>query len=215
MGYMTKLDAVNQMLISAGEGIVSDLENKSGVDTSVCEFMLEQKIVDYQMRGLANNQQQQCYETSNKDKTIELPNNVLSGWLISTHTNSKGDQIRGIVRGANPPYLYNLTDNTKEWSENVEYKVYLVLKFDWEDMDTNVQKAIVMQAAREYQMLSQGDGDVDNYLAQLSMYYDSQAKGSDNTQKRYNIFSGPESSVTGAVNRNRTWNYNRYRYPTT
>ena len=58
MGYMTRLDAVNQMLISAGEGIVSDLENKSGVDTSICEFMLDQKIVDYQMRGLANNQQQ-------------------------------------------------------------------------------------------------------------------------------------------------------------
>tara|TARA_R110002051_G_scaffold84993_3_gene150296 strand:+ start:220 stop:867 length:648 start_codon:yes stop_codon:yes gene_type:complete len=213
MGYMTRLDAVNQMLISSGEGIVSDLENKSGVDTSVCEFMLDQKIVDYQMRGLANNQQQQTYETSTSDKTIELPNNVLSGWLISNHSNSNGGLIRGIVRGANPPYLYNSTDNTKEWDTNIKYVVYLVLKYDWVDMDTNIQKAIVMQAAREYQMLSQGDGDVDNYLAQLSLYYDSQAKGSDNSQKRYNIFAGPESSVTGAVSRNNTWNYNRYRYP--
>ena len=213
MGYMTRLDAVNQMLISAGEGIVSDLESKSGVDTSVCEFMLDQKIVDYQMRGLANNQQNIIYTPSDKDKTIKLPNNVLSGWLISTHINSNGNEIRGIVRGANPPYLYNLTDNTKQWSPNTNYEVYLVLKFDWEDMDTNVQKAIVMQAAREYQMLSQGDGDVDNYLAQLSLFYDSQAKGSDNSQKRYNIFTGPESSVTGAVNRNQTMDYNRYRYP--
>ena len=211
MGYMTKLDAVNQMLISAGEGIVSDLENQGSVDTSIAEFMLEQKIVDYQMRGLANNQVQNKYKPDS-GLTIDLPNNTLSGWLISTHINSDGDHIRGIVRG-NPPYLYNLTDNTKQWEENIEYTVYLVLKFDWEDMDTNVQKAIVLQASREYQMLSQGDGDVDNYLAQLALYYDSQAKGSDNSQKRYNIFNGPESSVTGAVNRNRTWNYNRYRYP--
>lgn len=213
MGYMTRLDAVNQMLISAGEGIVSDLENKSGVDTSVCEFMLDQKIVDYQMRGLANNQVKKTYKTATNDKTIELPNNTLSGWLISTHLNSDGDQIRGVVRGTNPPYLYNLTDMTKEWDVNIEYDLYLVLKYDWEDMDTNVQKAIVLQAAREYQMLSQGDGDVDNYLAQLSMFYDSQAKGSDNSQKRYNIFAGPESSVVNAVNRNRVFNYNRHRYP--
>lgn len=211
MGYMTKLDAVNQMLISSGEGVVSDLENQGSVDTSVAEFMLEQKIIDYQMRGLANNQVQNKYKVDS-GLTIDLPNNTLSGWLISTHINSNGDPIRGIVRG-NPPYLYNLTDNTAQWEKNSEYVVYLVLKFEWEDMDTNIQKAIVMQAAREYQMLSQGDGEVDNYLAQLSLYYDSQAKGSDNSQKRYNIFSGPESSITGAVNRNRTWNSNRYRYP--
>ena len=205
MGYMTKLDAVNQMLISAGEGIVSDLENQGSVDTSIAEFMLEQKIVDYQMRGLANNQINKTYKVDS-GLTIELPNNTLSGWLTSTHINSDGDHIRGIIRG-NPPYLYNLTDNTKQWKENTEYYVYLVLKFEWEDMDTNVQKAIVMQSSREYQMLSQGDGDVDNYLAQLSLYYDSQAKGSDNSQKRYNIFNGPESSVNNAVSRNSSLMY--------
>ena len=213
MGYMTRLDAVNQMLIAAGEGIVSDLENKSGVDTNIAEFMLDQKVVDYQMRGLANNQMQRTYKTADNDKTIELPNNTLSGWLLSVHRNTNGDQIRGVVRGSLPPYLYNLTDMTKEWDTDIEYTLYLVLKYDWVDMDTNVQKAIVLQAAREYQMLSQGDGDVDNYLAQLSTFYDSQAKGSDFSQKRYNIFAGPESSVVNAVNRNRVFNSNRYRYP--
>ena len=213
MGYMTRLDAVNQMLIASGEGIVSDLENKSGVDTNIAEFMLDQKVVDYQMRGLANNQMQRTYKTADNDKTIELPNNTLSGWLLSVHRNTNGDQIRGVVRGSLPPYLYNLTDMTKEWDTDIEYTLYLVLKYDWVDMDTNVQKAIVLQAAREYQMLSQGDGDVDNYLAQLSTFYDSQAKGSDFSQKRYNIFAGPESSVVNAVNRNRVFNSNRYRYP--
>ena len=210
---MTRLDAVNQMLIAAGEGIVSDLENKSGVDTNIAEFMLDQKVVDYQMRGLANNQMQRTYKTADNDKTIELPNNTLSGWLLSVHRNTNGDQIRGTIRGTSPPYLYNLTEETKEWDTNTEYVVYVVLKFEWEDMDTNIQKAIVLQAAREYQMLSQGDGDVDNYLAQLSAYYDSQAKGSDNSQKRYNIFAGPESSVVNAVNRNKLFNYNRNRFP--
>lgn len=211
MGYMTRLDAVNQMLISAGEGIVSDLENQGSVDTSIAEFMLDQKIVDYQMRGLANNQiKKKCKVDSSLE--IKLPNNTLSGWLTSTHINNDGHQIRGTIRG-NPPYLYNLTDDTKDWKTDTDYYVYLVLKFDWEDMDTNVQKAISLQASREYQMLSQGDGDVDDYLAQLSLYYDSMAKGSDDSQKRYNILNGPETSVFNAVNRNRIFNTNWYRYP--
>ena len=199
MGYITRLDAVNQMLISSGENIVSDLENQSGVDTSIAEFMLDQKIVDYQMRGLANNQVNRKYKpTSNGE--IELPNNTLSGWLTSHHVNEDNDKIRGVING-NPPFLFNFTDNTSIWNTDEEYHVYLVLKLDWVDMDTSVQKAIIMQAAREYQMMSQGDGNVDNYLAQLSLYYESQAKGSDNSQKKYNIFNGPEGSIVNAVNR--------------
>jgi len=199
MGYMTRLDAVNQMLIASGENIVSDLENQSGVDTSIAEFMLDQKIIDYQMRGLANNQINRTYSIESKGE-IELPQNTLSGWLTSTHKNKDNKQIRGVIKG-NPPYLYNFTDDTTLWDADTEYNVYLVLKLEWEDMDTSVQKAIVMQAAREYQMMSQGDGDVDSYLAQLSLYYESQAKGSDNSQKRYNIFNGPENSISNAVNR--------------
>ena len=42
MGQMTRLDAVNQMLLAAGEAIVSDLENQSGVDTSIAEYLLDQ-----------------------------------------------------------------------------------------------------------------------------------------------------------------------------
>ena len=199
MGYMTRLDAINKMLIASGENIVSDLENQSGVDTSIAEFMLDQKIIDYQMRGLANNQLNRSY-TPGANGEIELPLNTLSGWLTSSHTNKDGEQIRGVIKG-NPPYLFNFTDDTSLWESTGEYHVYLVLKLDWEDMDTSVQQAIIMQAAREYQMMSQGDGDVDNYLAQLSLYYEAAAKGQDNSQKRYNILNGPENSISNAVNR--------------
>jgi len=198
MGYMTRLDAVNKMLISSGENIVNDLENQSGVDTNIAEFMLDQKVIDYQMRGLANNQINRCYKITAKGE-IELPHNTLSGWLTSTHTDSDNKQIRGVIKG-NPPYLYNFTNDTTFWEPD-EYNVYLVLKLEWEDMDTSVQQAIVIQAAREYQMMSQGDGDVDSYLAQTGMYYESQAKGADASQKRYNIFNGPENSISNAINR--------------
>ena len=56
MGAMTRLDAVNQMLLYAGEMIVSDLEGDSGIDTSIAVFLLDSKAQDYQQRGLAENQ---------------------------------------------------------------------------------------------------------------------------------------------------------------
>jgi len=32
MGYITKLDAVNNMMLAAGESLVADLEEASGID---------------------------------------------------------------------------------------------------------------------------------------------------------------------------------------
>ena len=54
MGQMTRLDAVNQMLLAAGEAIVSDLENQSGVDTSIAS-LLDQYNQDFQLED-ANNE---------------------------------------------------------------------------------------------------------------------------------------------------------------
>mgnify|MGYP003349950574 FL=1 len=55
MGYLSKLDAVNMMMLSAGESLVADLEEASGIDTGIAEFLLEQVSLDYQLRGLAEN----------------------------------------------------------------------------------------------------------------------------------------------------------------
>ena len=55
MGYITRLDAINEMLLAAGETLVSDLDESSGVDTSIAEFILDKVSEEYQFRGLAHN----------------------------------------------------------------------------------------------------------------------------------------------------------------
>ena len=57
MGDISKLDAVNHMLLMAGESLVSDLDDNSGLDTETALFCLEQFTKDFQLRGIANNQQ--------------------------------------------------------------------------------------------------------------------------------------------------------------
>ena len=55
MGAITRIDAVNQMLLAAGESLVADLDEASGVDTGIAEFMLDRATEDFQMRGLTGN----------------------------------------------------------------------------------------------------------------------------------------------------------------
>ena len=55
MGFITRLQAVNQMLLTSGENLVSDLEGASGIDTGIAQNILEQCSLDFQMRGMANN----------------------------------------------------------------------------------------------------------------------------------------------------------------
>ena len=62
-------------------------------------------------------------------------------------------------------------------------------------MATSIQKAITMQAAREYQMMSNGDSGTDNYLAQLEAKYTAKAKGEDAKDKGASILSNGTQPV--------------------
>ena len=72
MGMISKLDAVNHMLLMAGESLVSDLDENSGLDTETAEFVLNQYIRDFQMRGLANNKFIKKYTLTEKGQ-VTLP----------------------------------------------------------------------------------------------------------------------------------------------
>ena len=193
MGAYTKLQAINEMLLHAGESTVADLNGSGGVDTSIAESILDQKTLDAQARGLANNITVRTI-TLDSMGTALLPADAMSATCITDIQSARDDvsYARITTRGweAGNPYLYNLTDGTKNIkamdASLTAVSVEVILEVDWEDMDTPVQKDITMQAARQYQMLSQGDGAVDNYLAQLEAYYGAKAKGADTRAKNYN-----------------------------
>lgn len=195
MGAMTKLSAVNQMLLYSGESIVADLEGASGVDTSIAEFILDSKTVDYSERGLANNQRIERV-TPDADGRIKVRTDALSVNMITfcpAETEPlKGQGSRISTRGG---YLFNLTDNTQYFDTTKEYDLGYVLEIDWDDMETPIQKAITMQAAREYQMLSQGDPGSDAYIANLEAQYTAKAKGYDVRTKGYSILANGDNAV--------------------
>jgi hypothetical protein len=206
MGDIAKLDAVNHMLLMAGESLVSDLDNDSGLDTETAEFVLEQFTRDFQLRGVANNRYIKKTTLTSKGQ-LTLPADTLSAEIVSSHSNDDGYNIIGVVRGnSTDKYLYNVTDQTDQWKANVEYRYELILGLSWEKMDTPVQRAILSSAARQYQMVTQGDGDADTYLSNLESYYMSKGIAADLDDRRRSVFTAGTDKLRAARNRRDYYN---------
>tara|TARA_R100000152_G_C6781501_1_gene216109 strand:- start:1654 stop:2385 length:732 start_codon:yes stop_codon:yes gene_type:complete len=228
MGALLKQDAVNQMLLASGETMVNDLTTDAGVDTSVAEFMLDQVTMDWQLRGIAENQIESYYlpDSANNDK-IALKQGTASSTngatiyaeLVSTHwsdydPNGRPSQkIMGIIRhdgagaGGNSSYrpiLYNITEDTSAWRtppNGGRYHVLERIKLSWEDQNTSIQQGITAQAARQYQMLTTGDGDVDRMLGMREEMSRMRARAGDISHKQRNIFVGGDRAIRRAAER--------------
>ena len=197
MGALSRLDAVNEMLLQSGEALVSDLDGQSGVDTSIAEHILDQKITEFAMRGIAQNMAVRKF-TPEESGRILLPTDTLSARVVSYTgvaddtanelVQSLGDnlQIYGLS-GDTTPYVFNVGTGTDIFNSDAECTIKLVFDISFENMDVSIQKAVVYTAARAYQMLSQGDPAADQYLSQMESYYEGKAKGWDNTSKNRNV----------------------------
>jgi hypothetical protein len=206
MGFITKLQAVNQMLLTSGENLVADLQNASGIDTGIAQNVLEQCSLDFQMRGMANNK---CIRKMliNTSGYLLLPSGdgdeegVIATELVSYHQNSDGDQIRIRMLSESPSRLWNITDDTDVFVE-ADYYVEFIMKLLWENLDTAVQRAVMSSAMRNYQIMTQGDGEADAYLNQQEQIFNAKGRAADVNDKKRNIFSSGDPSLRSAVNRN-------------
>lgn len=209
MGKISKLDAINHMLLMAGESLVADLTDNSGLDTETAEFVLEQYIRDFQMRGLANNRYLKKYKLTSDGK-IELPSTpypTLSAELLSDHTNTDGYRRLGVARGpSGSMYMWDNTDQTDIWKAEVEYTVEIIQEIGWHDLDTPVQRAVLASAARQYQLVTQGDRDSDAYLGSIEAMYVAKGKGADMDDKRKNILYSSSMRMQEAIQRNISYN---------
>lgn len=198
MGYLSKLDAVNMMMLSAGESLVADLQEASGIDTGIAEFLLDQSSMEAQVRGIAENKfVKQIVPDANGYLLLGYPNNdylgVLEAALVSTHYNTDRNLIVGRLSQDNPPRLYNMTDSTDVWSTTEDYYVSITALLRWEQLDTTTQRAVLATAMRKYQMMTQGDPRMDQLLAQDEALSKIKSKANDVSDKGYNILRNQPS----------------------
>jgi hypothetical protein len=217
MGLITKLQAINQMLLASGENLVADLEGDSGIDTGIAEAILDQVSLDYQMRGMANNKIVKKF-IPDSNGYIFLPLNstqsegLIAAELVSSHTNSDNWLIRARISNTETEAkLYNITDGTDVWTDN-EYYVEIIQKIAWENLDTAIQRAIMTSAMRQYQIITQGDEGSDAFLGYQEQLFSAKGRAADINDKKRNIFT------TNAISRNAAYRSaylsdpNRFRY---
>ena len=222
MGYIKELDAVNHMLLMAGESTVSSLTTDSAVDTETARTILDQYTHDFLMRGIVGNRQLKKYKLE-ADGKIEFTSGsdnqkVLTAELVSHHENSDSQKILTSVRdntedNTTAAYLYNVTEQTSTWTANKNYWVEILFHLDWEELDTVYQRAIMAAAARQYQIIMQGDADADAYLGSLEAFYTAKARGSNVDDKRISVFNHVTSRQRDSIFRTTRYNDSRrFRY---
>jgi len=214
MGLYSYTDAINHMLLSSGEHLISDLNNDSGVDTSVAQFILNQTIKAMVMRGIANNRyvvtlqlSTQTIDGSSVANCIALPSNACYAQVVEPLFDSTtGEVIQTTIKSAdNGPVLYNITKQTPVFEKELKVEVIITLGnandfYGWDDIDSALQRGIMESAAREYQLITQGDLDVDKRMAVREQYHIARGRASDIFKKNRSIFLG-DAGTRAAVDR--------------
>ena len=213
MEALTKLEAVNHMLLMSGESLVNDLDLESGLDTEVSLFILERFITDFQLRGLANNKYVKTFRLD-AEGYVTLPIDTLSAELISYHSNSDGYRIKAVARQSSSGdiILHNVTDNDNQWSANKDYDVELVYSLEWEELDNPVKRAVLAASTRQYQLVMQGDADIDQYLGQVESIYAIKSKASDIDDRNSSAFSSLTPAGKKALIREHYNDPSRFRF---
>ena len=206
MGLYGIKDAVNHMLISSGEHLVDDLDNDAGVDISVAIFILHQAIKTTVMRGVANNRYVATI-TADVNGKILLPSTACYAQNIEAIFDpTTGEVIQTSIKSG-PNRLYNVTKQTDVFTQE-ELKVELVVvlgdlnsNYGWDDIDSSLQRGIMESAAREYQVLTQGDLDLDKRMAVKEQMHMARGRAADINKKNRNIFYSGDVGARAAVSR--------------
>jgi hypothetical protein len=206
MGLYSYTDAINHMLLSSGEHLISDLNNDAGVDTSVAQFILNQTIKAMVMRGIANNR----YVTTiapDVNGNINLPSNACYAQVVEPLFDpTTGEVIQTTLKSTNSgPVLYNITKQTDVFDKELDIEVIVTLGnaasyYGWDDIDSALQRGIMESAAREYQIITQGDLDVDKRLAVREQYHVARGRAADIFKKNRSILLG-DYGTRAAVDR--------------
>ena len=219
MGLITKLQAINHMLLASGENLVADLEGESGIDTGIADTLLEQASIDHQLRGLASNKYIRKVVLAT-DGYITLPtpdsdeSGILAAELISQHISPELGLIKArVLNNASPARLWNVTDDTDVWkAADGPYYIEFTMKLPWENLETSVQRAIMATAMRHYQSITQGDEATDAFLGYQEQLFTLKSRAADVNDKKKNIFGNNNQARSSAQRSRNLSDPNRFRY---
>lgn len=149
---MTKLEAVNIMLLAIGEQPVSSIAPQDITqEASVAEDVLDTVSRDVQALGWYFNETLEVTLSPDVNDKIAIPADALKVLPIG-----ESDAI-GIRAG----YLFNRTENTDVFLDTVD--CYIVYGQDFADLPQSAKAYIAIRAARVFQQRVLGSDSLDKY----------------------------------------------------
>ncbi len=217
MAGLTELEVINYMLVNAGEQPVASLTGDNlSTDTTTAKFLLDLITKESQERGLDENVYETLIPLNLVFNTIPLPPNTIDVYLRMElrHVDASGKDCGQINVAIRDNHLYNASAQTSDFSnfaEEIEaeggcrlaLKVYL----DFEDLNPTTKRMIMEEAARRYQLATQGDQAVDGFLSQRSTFSRVNSRANDFNNKGRNLFDGSDARRFFAVSRKFPYHY--------
>ena len=159
---LTKLEAVNIILDSIGETPVSSLE--SGLpDAESAETKLNEIDKTVQAKGWHQNTELNLQLMPDSNKNIVVANNYLR---VDTTGTTKNINVTPRT-SSNQAMLYNVKDQTFEFTQNLYCDVVLLL--DFEDLTLELSSYIAYRAARKYQESQMQSTVLDGFTVRAEM----------------------------------------------
>jgi len=158
-GHMSKLEAVNEMLLSIGESPVQSLASGLG-DAAVAETLLDRTSREVQLRGWHVNTRRGTTISKNVDNQFALPVDTLK---VDTSNPSSGRQstrptpsssINAVMaRSADNTkwLLYDADNNSETWSTETSLTVDIVKFLNFEHLTPALQMFVWTKAAHRFQ----------------------------------------------------------------
>jgi hypothetical protein len=180
----TELAAVNQILGAVGQAPVTTLD-QTNPDVAIAYDTLQEVNREVQAEGWVFNTENEYPFTPDTNGQILIPDNVLLLDLSDLYENRGIDVVRRDGK------LYNKTDHTYTWTDQVKCDV--VWLFDFNDLPTPFRDLVTTRAAVQASTKMIGDSTVFQMLQQKEAMARANAMEYECNQGDYSYFGFPRS----------------------
>ena len=212
MAGITELEAINYMLVNAGEAPVTSLTGADlATDTTTARFMLDIVSKEIQERGTDENVYEKLIPMNQVDGSFPLPANTIDCYLRNNirWTDATGEE-RGVINVApRDNKVYNVDEQTFDFSaytsqlteDNGSLRVVVKVYLDFDDLNSVTKRTVMEEAARRYQLATQASPQIDGFLNQRTQLSRINSRANDINNKGRNLFDGTDPARRFAVDR--------------
>ena len=194
-GHLTKLEAVNEMLLSIGESPVQSLS--SGLqDAAIAESILDRTSREIQLKGWHCNTLRGYELSKNASNQFALPVDTLSVDTTNPHSgrqtgspNPSSYINAGMRRSADDTkwLLYDNDNHTETWTSETTLTVDIVKLLDFANLTPALQVYVWTKAAHRFQKSIMGSGVLFEFTMNDVMEAEMQAVQEDSANEDLNI----------------------------